>query len=275
MTAYGIYASGKHTRLCGITDQGDVNFLERYTEDQDLSHKAWVHDGEKLAKRVCAHLPRRDMPVYLAVPCGIYQIRRVPLEVAEEVDRLSQVRWEVQQALCASEGEYSVDYVASGSSAIWVAIPTVCVDRLSKAFENEGVKLFGLTAEPIALAKALRRQNTGDHSRAIFSGPEWIATVEIQNGTLVSATTQNTPSYRDNGWESKPESWRDLVRKRIEESSVPTYIVGEEEHLAGFLSEVNAPQPLLVNETEGALPPDTLLSIAYGAALSGIDKDLL
>jgi hypothetical protein len=162
-----------------------------------------------------------------------------------------------------------------GSSAIWVAIPTVCVDRLSEAFGNEDVKLFGLTAEPIALARALRRQYTGGHSRAIFSGPEWIATVEIQDGTLVSATTQNTSSYRDDGRESKQESWRDLVRKRIDESSVPTYLVGEEEHLARFLSEDNAPQPLRMNETEGTLPPDTLLSIAYGVALSGIDEDPL
>jgi hypothetical protein len=275
VTAIGIYASGTHIRLCAVTEEGDVESLECHELDHTITPMAWLNKQEQLAELVCSCLPRRDLPVYLAVPGGIYQMRRVPLEVAEEVDRRSQVGWEVSQALCAPEGQYSVDYVARGSSAIWVAIPTPCVDILSEAFSDQGVELFGLTAEPIALARALRRQDPAGRARAILSGLEWTSSVELHDGTLVAASTRNTSASEDGERENRQDGWRVQLQKRIDEASIPTYLAGEESCLADFLSEEDAPRALRVRDTNGNPSSDTLLSIAYGVALSATDEDPL
>ena len=274
MTAIGIHVIAAHIRLCGIDSQGKVEFIESHKEDSGPYLESWLGAETQLAKRVCAHLPTYDLPVHLSVPGGIYQIRRVPLEVAEEVDRQSQVAWEVRQALCAGDGEYSVEYTVRGSSAIWVAIPTACVESMTAAFSIQGVELFGLAAEPIGVARMLRRKHAIGPARAILSSQSWISTVDLFDGTLIAATTRCTDLSGGQN-QTNDVGRREQLQKRIAETSTRTYLTGEEENLAELLPEGSEIRPLQVIDADERPVSDTLLSIAYGVALSAIDEDPL
>ncbi len=280
MSLVGIHSSGPTVRLCGIDDDGCVEFAECVKGDQPFSTQDLLSPGDRFASTVSDCLRNKNLPIYLALPGGAYQIRRVPLEVTEEVDRRSQVAWEVTQALSAKNGDYSIDYVVRGSSAIWVAVPTSCVDGLTSAFSNCGVTLAGVCAGSIAMAQTLRRKHPNGRVKGILAEPGWISTVELQDRLLISATTQSPAAHTESDV-AQVDAWSALLEKSIGKAPVRdrTYLLGEQTLLQDFLKTTDArnhPDLLYPSGVdEASTGADTLTSVAYGAALFGMDEEPL
>ena len=284
MSFVGIYASGPIIRVCEVDDDGDIEYTECDKRDQSFSIQDLLSPSGRFAPAVSDCLKNRDVPIWLALPGGAYQMRRVPLEVAEEVDQRSQVYWEVTQALSAKDGDYSISYVVRGSSAIWVAISTSCVDTLTSAFAECGLTLAGVCAGPIAVVQTLRHKHPTGSTTGILVESGWISTVNLQDGALISATTQNPARQPDSDAASR-DFWHAALEKRICQSPDQnrTYLVGEQALIGDFMQTINpSHHPALLYPTglgnqANDTPPrvDTLTSVAYGAALFGMSGETL
>jgi hypothetical protein len=253
----GIHATGDCLRLCGVSTDGALNFSENVEFARPISLTDLKSPEEILAPAISETIPDRDAPVCLALPGGAFQIRRVPLELAEDVDQRSQVTWEVQQTLSATDDEYSIDYLVRGSSAIWVAIPNVCIEALGKAMQACGLTVAGLCASPIAVAHAIRRHRPKGRTRGILVDAGWISVVDLEDRNLVSASA-HCPR--------EPEELTQAAVRRLEESdSAETYVLGD----ASVLDHIQGSQVGSINllHPDTETNSDTLHSVAYGAAL--------
>jgi len=270
----GVHLEGHEVRVCGVNSEGVVVHAACHKHSSSTEAIEWA-TPQDMPEAVQTVLPGDLGSLYLAAPPGLYQIRRVPLEVAEEVDRRSQVTWEVQQALCAKEGEYLIDYVARGSAAVWIAIPAVCVEKLTAGFADRDVALTGICAEPMAIARALRRIRPAGRASALRATPSWITWVDLIDGTLVAASTHNTNPDGLSTDAGASRSRRDILQRHIGETSPSPYFVGN-------IDESSDPE--ITNRSVSAFPftnpvgydcSDTLMTIAYGAALSGTNEAAL
>jgi hypothetical protein len=185
------------------------------------------------------------------------------------------VTWEVQQALCAEEGEYLIDYVARGSSAVWIAIPAVCVEKLTAGFADRGVALTGFCAEPMAIARSLRRVRPAGRVSALRATSSWITWVDLNDGTLVAASSHNATPGDLSTDAGTSRSRQDILQRHIGETSPQPYFVGN-------IDESSDPE--ITSRSVSAFPftnpvgydcSDTLMTIAYGAALSGAHEPAL
>ena len=271
----GVHLDGHEIRVCGVNSDGVVAHAASHKRSSSSDASEWAGSVQALPEAVQTVLPDDLGDLYLAAPPGVYQIRRVPLEVAEEVDRRNQVTWEVQQALCAKEDEYLIGYVARGSSAVWIAIPTICVEKLTVGFADRDVALKGICAEPLAIALALRRIHPAGQVSALRATSSWITWVDLNDGTLVAASSHNTKPDDLSTDAGTSRSRRDILQRHIGETSHPPYFMGN-------IDESSDPE--ITNRSVSAVSftnpvgydcSDTLMTIAYGTALYGAHESTL
>lgn len=257
VSVVGLQVSGAHARACTVDDRGNLTRISKVALPCSVDLSYWVTPN-RLADRLARVLPEGSDASVLTLPGGTFQTRRVPLEVAEDVDQRSQVAWEVSQALSADEGAHSISYAVRGSSAVWVAIPNACIDGIAKAFAHYDVSFDRLCPGPIALAHALVRYHPVGVVCGVLLESSWVSRVELEDGNLVAAST------------SCPEDCDidAVIAKWSETDADWSYIVGEpgqvERYRTGKLE-------LLYPEADDA-NVDSVSTIAYGAALSVISE---
>jgi len=127
---------------------------------------------------------------------GLFQIQKVPLEVAAEEDRRNQVAWEVSQALISPAEDYIVDCHPAGRAAFWVAVRRTVAGLCTRLYESASIPVDGFEVDPIALFRACIMARHGDSGRngAILLGAPWLSFVAVDDGDLVAAETVRTDS---------------------------------------------------------------------------------
>lgn len=264
MTAFGVFASGAAVRWCGIDADGSVWDTGTLAVSPDLTIDDYLDPDDRLADLVSDALPDPDVPLYLALPGGAYQMRRVPLEVAEEVDRRSQVVWEVNRSLDARDGDYDISYFVRGSAAVWVAVPTACRNALAAAFEKRGRTVEAACAAPVALVHAVRPW--AGPVACILQEGNWASVIRLRDGALVSGATRRL------GEGGAPDA--DTIRTLCKQAGV-----SDDEKLVvsaePFPDEGLPPgaEPLRL-DTDG-VAPGSLTAVAVGAAAFGSGERLL
>jgi Tfp pilus assembly PilM family ATPase len=122
---------------------------------------------------------------------GLFQIQKVPLEVASEEDRRDQITWEVSQTLISPPGDYLIDFYPEGRAAFWVAVRREILDLCTDLYAEAGISLKGLEVEPMALFYACEMADLWISGRnaAILSGYPWVSFVAAEGSTLIAAET--------------------------------------------------------------------------------------
>jgi hypothetical protein len=270
----GIQISEGILRICRVDDEGALVSAQRVNLEVTLSPYDWAHPDERLVETITAHLTPGQEAVSLSLPGGFYQMRRVPLEVAEEVDRRSQVVWEVSQSLSSPEGAHTVEYVVRGSSAIWIATPNACIDALSSAFERRGMDLSNTCPAPIALVHALIKKQPVGQITGILSESGWVSRIDLENRKLVSATT-TSPQGGDLEIKSPRQDILEATALKRAEEEPPqgeTYLVGDTKDLDRMSDSIDHLDRLYPCGQNPGDNIDTLSTIAYGAALSATSE---
>ena len=132
---------------------------------------------------------------------GLFQIQKVPLEVASEEDRKRQITWEVSQALISPPEDYHVDFYPAGRAAFWVAIRRQVIDSCTDLYTAAGISPEGFTVEPIALFHAceMARLWAPEPNAAILLAYPWLSFVAADEGLLMAAETVRVPSIPPDG----------------------------------------------------------------------------
>ena len=274
MSLIGIHTSDGVVRTCSVGDNGKLEYTDCADVETSFTIDDFLSPAERFAPEISNCLRDRNQPVSVSLPGGAFQTRRVPLEVAEEVDRRSQVDWEVGQTLAARKGDYSVEYAVRGSSAIWIAIPRRCIEAITLAFETCGVSVASICAGPVALLQVLVREHPVGAATAILAESGWVSTVVIEDSALVSLTTDRAAEHarRDERSELREFASGQTAQPSVD-VPVPVYYVGRTDLLTDSCSVSNGSRALL--------PPagkrdnrekDTLTTVAYGAALLAISE---
>ncbi len=127
--------------------------------------------------------------VLSALPGGCFQIQKVPLEVASEDDRRSQMVWEAAQGLAATCLDLEIGYIPARRSAFWVASRSVVHRTVEQIFRSAGVDPVALMAEPIALVNACVLSETGTEgsAAAVYFCTPWLCILSVEDGVLLSA----------------------------------------------------------------------------------------
>jgi hypothetical protein len=120
---------------------------------------------------------------------GLYQIQRVPLELAGDEDRRDQINWEVSQALISPAADYSIEFHTAGRAAFWVAVRHEVLDVCAEVYASAGIPVKGLVVEPVALSGAseMVRARGGERIAAIHYADGWLSFVSEEAGRLASA----------------------------------------------------------------------------------------
>lgn len=251
----GIHISGQTIRTCRLDTNEAVVSSARHSLPRPLSPDDWTHPDKRLTAVLSDYIEETD-EASLALPGGLYHLRRVPMEVAMDVDRRRQVEWEVSQTLASAIGDHRVDYTVRGSYAIWVAVSAHLIERLTESFERRGIRL-SVCATPIAIVETLRRQSPKQPATLIVADAGWVTRLGIQNGDLVSAQ-ERAPSVN----ESPLEDISNWLQPNTAEA---TYLAADPANLPVDADFVQALYPPVDTDDHPEL--DTLTSIAYGAAL--------
>ena len=179
----GLHASADKITVSKTDSSGIILAIETFQFDAALTLEDWQQPELRLASRI-SECVDTGAEIILSVPRGVHHIRRVPLEVAEDLDQKSQVEWEVAQTLAAAPGDHRVDYEVRGSSAIWVAVSSAFLNRLCEALEPGGVSLCGICASPIAVTNLLRQHYPGSRSTCLVAESEWITRVDLEDQAI-------------------------------------------------------------------------------------------
>ena len=154
--------------------------------------------------RECVTEADETGPVLTSLPGGWYQIQKVPLEVASEADRRSQMIWEAAQGFASASSELDIRYLPARRSAFWVACRQSLRRSIEAFFGDAGLDDVTLIAEPIALINACSLSGAWDHGHTaavLFSLP-WLCIVSALDGELLSAESIRTDVT--NGYGSLP-----------------------------------------------------------------------
>ncbi len=120
---------------------------------------------------------------------GLFQIQKIPLEVASEEDRRDQIIWEVSQALISPPGDYLIDFYPAGRAAFWVAVRRDVLDLCTDLYTEAGISPKSLEVEPMALFYACEMAGLwkpGRNAAILFEYP-WLSFVAAEDGLLVAA----------------------------------------------------------------------------------------
>jgi hypothetical protein len=199
--ATGIHFQGSTLRLVTLRAEGDAIRLCA-AEERSLplpfgpDALRGGSSGPLLAGilRECVAEAGDTGPVLTSLPGGWYQIQKVPLEVASEADRRSQMIWEAAQGFAATSAELDIHYVPARRSAFWVACRRSLRLSLAAFFADSGLDDVALVAEPIALINACSLSGVWDngHTAAVLFSLPWLCIVSALDGKLLSAESIRT-----------------------------------------------------------------------------------
>lgn len=263
----GVQTSGDTLRLCGVEPDGSVAFTRHHTLDTPFSTDDWATPS-RLAETIATHIEDATASICLSLPGGFYHTRRVPMEVAEDVDRRSQVIWEVSQTLSAPPGHHQVDYTVRGSSAIWVAIATATATSVSEAFAACGHECVALCAGPRALGLAISRKHPTGRATGILAESGWITQIDLSDGHISTVATTGPPTPG-----TSPDLPGHLTRHPNEPADgTPCYIAAASGDLER-VADNGRVQTIFPDGLDQGEHVDALTSVAYGAALFTIKED--
>lgn len=155
---------------------------------------------------------------------GLFQIQKIPLEVAAEEDRRNQVAWEVSQALISPAEDYIVDCHPAGRAAFWVAVRRTVAELCTRLYELASIPVDGFEVDPIALFRActMARHEDSGRNGAILLGSPWLSFVAVDGDDLVAAETVRadscavTPSQAGTDADAQDrQATLDLVRRWV------------------------------------------------------------
>tara|TARA_A100001037_G_scaffold247879_1_gene229969 strand:- start:380 stop:1189 length:810 start_codon:yes stop_codon:yes gene_type:complete len=265
----GIQACDRKVRICSIDPDGHRESSETIELDRPLTIEDWMDPKDRLLPAITNSAPYREPPglCCLALPAGLYHIQKVPLELAETVDQRSQVCWEVEQTLAVNGGEYRVDYAVTGSSAIWVAIPSLYANSIGSIFGSPTTEVR-LVASPIALCRGVQEE-CGESFAAFLVESGWVTRLQITGSSIDAVSTVSPSNSEPNGAGNLLE----LLGKHVQASPTGKTAIACEPDLVSDAKATRILDKLdQVRPTDDA---DPLMWVAHGAALTTLDEDLL
>jgi len=197
--ATGIHTSGTKLRLVALEGGADgitPLFLAETDLGEAICPQALRSPESRLRisgalRHAFANGPGPVGECVLGLAGGLYQVQRVPLELASDEDRREQVLWEASQALISPPEEYVLEVYAAGRAAFWVAYRSCVVETLRALFRDSGVDIDAVAAEPVAMARAgTMAQEPGSGMAGVVHWEfPWLTFVSVQDGQMVAAET--------------------------------------------------------------------------------------
>ncbi len=179
--------SATGTRLCTLFEtQISLPFDSSTLRDDD--------DRRQLGREIKNHTDSLEVDfgrMAISLGGGIFQIQKVPLEVASQEDRQDQITWEASQALISSPREYEIDFHPAGRVAFWVAVRKEVINLCRDLYATAGFSPEGFYVEPLALYRTCEFANlwTPGSNAAVFLGHPWISFIAAEDTNLVTAET--------------------------------------------------------------------------------------
>ena len=218
--ATGIHVSGRKLRLVA---------LEGNAGDYTVAALAEVDLGETLcpralqspeSRRRISETVRQDLrngprprgKCVVALGGGLYQIQRVPLELASDEDRREQVLWEAAQSLVSPPDEYVLEVYATGRAAFWVAYRRRVVDAYVRLFEDSGIVVDSVAAEPVAMARAgtIAQERGSELTGVVHWESPWLSFVLIHDGQMVAAETARAAAPGNGSGDTHAHTYGDV-----------------------------------------------------------------
>ncbi|MBT4139388.1 MAG: hypothetical protein HOE48_15820 [Candidatus Latescibacteria bacterium] len=144
-------------------------------------------------------IPAPSGHVIMTLGGEFFHIQRVPLEVASESDRKSQINWEASQVLIDPVEDYSIDFTPAGRVAFWTAIRKDVTHMYTEFFLDLGFDAITFVVEPIALYGLNKHVQTLKRQGAIWLGDKWGSFIGHSHNGLTTAETidLSNPSHNE------------------------------------------------------------------------------
>jgi len=237
---------------------------------------------------LAANVPNVTETVIVTLGGGFFHIQKVPLEVASEADRKTQILWEAEQVLIGGTDQYVIDFLPTGRIAFWTAIRTEIIEKYTHTLTELGYKSVHFIPEPLALYALSKASNKTQNQGAIWVGPNWGSFVTQTNQSL---TTAQTISFQNKGHNSghtlnQIKHWvqGDLNNERRRPSCDHILLCGEHNELSALLTplrEIRTPRIVTFDATNLPIETSTAqveaetfpsLALSLGAAIAHTEQ---